>query len=85
LLSYHLQADHSRKDKANRWIPIPVNENIYGGMTTVEISEAHDKEVQLAQQDRAVELTKEKKNTLESYVYETRSKVQVQNLNEMQS
>ncbi|KAK2441302.1 heat shock protein 70 (Hsp 70) family protein [Trifolium repens] len=68
-------ADHSRKDKANRWIPIPVNENIYGGMTTAEISEAHDKEVQLAQQDRAVELTKEKKNTLESYVYETRSKL----------
>ncbi|XP_045824761.1 heat shock 70 kDa protein 16-like isoform X2 [Trifolium pratense] len=68
-------ADHSRKDKANRRIPIPVNENIYGGMTTAEISEARDKELQLAQQDRAVELTKEKKNTLESYVYETRSKL----------
>ncbi|KAK2387239.1 heat shock protein 70 (Hsp 70) family protein [Trifolium repens] len=68
-------ADHSRKDKANKWITIPVNEDIYGGMTTAEISEAHDKELQLAQQDRAVELTKEKKNTLESYVYETRSKL----------
>ncbi|WJX37720.1 hypothetical protein P8452_25458 [Trifolium repens] len=68
-------ADHSRKDKANKWITIPVNEDIYDGMTTAEISEAHDKELQLAQQDRAVELTKEKKNTLESYVYETRSKL----------
>lgn len=68
-------ADCLRKDKANRRIPIAVNENIYGGMTMKEISEAHEKELQLAQQDRAVELTKEKKNTLESYVYETRSKL----------
>ncbi|XP_058768373.1 heat shock 70 kDa protein 16-like [Vicia villosa] len=68
-------ADYSRKDKAKRKLPIPVNENIYGGMTMAEISEAHEKELQLAQQDRAVELTKEKKNTLESYVYETRSKL----------
>lgn len=68
-------ADCLRKDKANRRIPIAVNENFYGGMTMEEISEAHEKELQLAQQDRAVELTKEKKNTLESYVYETRSKL----------
>ncbi|XP_004500055.1 heat shock 70 kDa protein 16 [Cicer arietinum] len=68
-------ADNSRKDKANRRIPIQVNENIYGGMKTAEISEAHKKELQLAQQDRTVELTKEKKNTLESYVYDTRSKL----------
>ncbi|KAL5077508.1 hypothetical protein RYX36_016492 [Vicia faba] len=67
--------DYSRKDKAKRKVPIPVNESIYGGMTMAEISEAHEKELQLAQQDRAVELTKEKKNTLESYVYETRSKL----------
>lgn len=68
-------ADCVRNDKANRRIPVAVNENIYGGMTMAEISEAHEKELQLAQQDRAVELTKEKKNTLESYVYETRSKL----------
>ncbi|CAK8565568.1 unnamed protein product [Lathyrus sativus] len=68
-------ADCSKKDKANRKQPIPVNESIYGGMTMAEICEAHEKELQLAQQDRAVELTKEKKNTLESYVYETRSKL----------
>jgi len=61
-----------------------VNKNIYGGMTMEKISEAHEKELQLAQQDRAVELTKEKKNTLESYVYETRSKVLVKNINKTQ-
>ena len=53
-------------------------------MTMEKISEAHEKELQLAQQDRAVELTKEKKNTLESYVYETRSKVLVKNINKTQ-
>ena len=60
---------------------MPVSENIYGAMTKAEILEAHEKELQLAQQDRTVELTKEKKNTLESYVYDMRSKVQIQYLN----
>lgn len=62
---------------------MPVYEDIHGGMTMAEIFEAYEKELQLAQQDRTMELTKEKKNTLESYVYEMRSKVEVQNLNEM--
>lgn len=57
---------------------MPVNENVYGGMTKAEISEALEKELQLAQQDRIVEQTKEKKNSLESYVYDMRSKVQIQ-------
>lgn len=60
-----------------------MSENIYGGMTKAEILEAHEKELQLAQQDRDVELTKDKKNSLESYVYEMRNKVQVQYLNVM--
>ncbi|XP_020230583.1 heat shock 70 kDa protein 16 [Cajanus cajan] len=68
-------ADGTRKDKANRRLDVPVNEDIYGGMTKAEISEAHEKELQLAQQDRIVEQTKEKKNTLESYVYDMRSKL----------
>lgn len=54
---------------------MPVNENVYGGMTKAEISEALEKELQLAQQDRIVEQTKEKKNSLESFVYDMRSKV----------
>ncbi|KAJ1441369.1 Heat shock protein 70 family [Sesbania bispinosa] len=68
-------ADGTRKDKANRRLNVPVNENIYCGMTKAEILEAHEKELQLSQQDRTVELTKEKKNTLESYVYEMRNKL----------
>lgn len=71
-----LQTDCTRKDKANRRLPVPVNEIIHGGMEKAEILEAHEKELQLSQQDRTMELTKEKKNTLESYVYEIRSRVQ---------
>ncbi|RDX91229.1 Heat shock 70 kDa protein 16, partial [Mucuna pruriens] len=68
-------ADGTRKDKANRRLNVPVNEDVYGGMTKAEISEAREKELQLAQQDRIIELTKEKKNTLEAYVYDMRSKL----------
>ncbi|TKY46872.1 Heat shock 70 kDa protein 16 [Spatholobus suberectus] len=68
-------ADGTRKDKANRRLNVPVNENICGGMTKAEIAEAREKELQLAQQDRIVEQTKEKKNTLESYVYDMRNKL----------
>ncbi|XP_014522749.1 heat shock 70 kDa protein 16 [Vigna radiata var. radiata] len=64
-----------RKDKGNRRVDVPVNENIYGGMTKAEITEAREKELQLAQQDRIIEQTKEKKNSLESYVYDMRSKL----------
>ena len=77
----YLQADVTRNDKTIRRLDIPVSENIYGGMTKAEILEAYDKELQLAQQDRTVEQTKEKKNMLESYVYDMRSKVHVQYLN----
>ncbi len=44
-------------------------------MTKDELSEAQEKEIQLTQQDRAVELTKDRKNALESYVYDMRNKV----------
>ncbi|KAK3039712.1 hypothetical protein RJ639_027053, partial [Escallonia herrerae] len=54
---------------------ISVNEDIYGGMSRAELSQAQDKELQLAQQDIKMEQTKDKKNTLESYVYEMRSKL----------
>ncbi|KAF2285778.1 hypothetical protein GH714_007753 [Hevea brasiliensis] len=54
---------------------MPVTENIYGGMTEAELSEAKEKEFQLAQQDKLVEQAKDQKNALESYVYETRNKL----------
>ncbi|CAI0436428.1 unnamed protein product [Linum tenue] len=67
-------ADGSR-DRGNRRIEIPVSETVYGGMTMAQLSEAHERELQLTQQDRTVEQAKEKKNALESYVYEMRNKL----------
>lgn len=64
-----------RRLKAVRRQNILVDENIYGGMSHVELRQAQDKELQLAQQDMKIEMTKEKKNALEAYVYETRNKV----------
>lgn len=69
------QADVAKKDKSVGRLEVPVSENIYGGMTKAELSEAQEKEHQLAQQDRTMEATKEKKNALESYVYDMRNKV----------
>lgn len=66
-----------RKGKVRRQ-DIPVSESIYGGMTRTELSQAQEKELQLTQQDIKMEQTKEKKNYLESYVYETRSKVMLE-------
>lgn len=82
---YHalLQADGTRKDKANRRLHVPVSENIYGAMNKAEILEAQEKELQLADQDRTTELIKDNKNQLESYIYETRSKVHIQYLSDM--
>ncbi|KAF8414092.1 hypothetical protein HHK36_002091 [Tetracentron sinense] len=67
--------DGIRKGRTPRRLEIPVSEYIYGGMTKVELSEAQEKELQLAQQDRNMEQTKDKKNALESYVYEMRNKL----------
>lgn len=46
-------------------------------MTKAELSEAQERELQLAQQDKNMEQAKNKKNALESYVYETRNKVSI--------
>ncbi|XVF70652.1 hypothetical protein PTKIN_Ptkin11bG0179300 [Pterospermum kingtungense] len=71
----HASANGTTNGKAIRRLEIPVCENIYGAMTKVDLMEAQDKELKLAQQDRTVEQTKEKKNSLESYVYEMRNKL----------
>lgn len=65
-----------RRLKAVRRQNILVDENIYGGMAPDELCRAQEKELQMAQQDIKMERTKEKKNALEAYVYETRNKVQ---------
>ncbi|CAA0826517.1 Heat shock 70 kDa protein 16 [Striga hermonthica] len=52
-----------------------IEENAYGGMTQGELSHAREKELQLAQQDVKMERTKDTKNALEAYIYETRNKL----------
>ncbi|XP_022716906.1 heat shock 70 kDa protein 16-like [Durio zibethinus] len=71
----HASADGKTNDKATRRLEIPVCENICRAMTKADLMEAQDKELRLAQQDRTMEQTKEKKNALESYVYEMRNKL----------
>ncbi|KAL6499899.1 hypothetical protein OROGR_027809 [Orobanche gracilis] len=63
-----------RRLKAIRRHDIFIEEMAYGGMTQSEVSQAQEKEHQLAQRDLKTERTKEKKNALEAYVYETRNK-----------
>ncbi|KAM7250801.1 hypothetical protein ACFE04_022684 [Oxalis oulophora] len=72
--SSRASADGMVKEKGTRRLEIPVSENIYGGMTMAELAQAHEKEIKLAQQDIIMEQTKEKKNALESYVYDMRNK-----------
>ncbi|KAL3522014.1 hypothetical protein ACH5RR_014848 [Cinchona calisaya] len=67
--------DERKRAKATRRLDIPISENVCGGITPVELSRAQEKELQLAQQDIKMERTKDRKNSLESYVYETRNKL----------
>uniref|UniRef100_A0A0V0IUZ7 Putative heat shock 70 kDa protein 16-like n=1 Tax=Solanum chacoense TaxID=4108 RepID=A0A0V0IUZ7_SOLCH len=71
----NMEGDDTRKSKAVKRQDIPVSESVDGGMTLMELSQAQEKECQLAEQDIKVERTKDKKNTLEAYVYETRNKL----------
>ncbi|KAK4803801.1 hypothetical protein SAY86_003618 [Trapa natans] len=65
----------NRGDGASRKFQLSINEKIEGGINEADLSEYKEREAQLAQQDRIVEQTKERKNALESYVYETRNKL----------
>nr|TKR83447.1 hypothetical protein D5086_0000267480 [Populus alba] len=65
----------AQKGKIFKRLEIPVSEEVYGGMTKAELSEAEKIELQLAQQDLKMERIKDKKNALESYVYEMRDKI----------
>lgn len=44
-------------------------------MTKAELLQAQEQEQQLADQDRLMEQTKDRKNQLEAFVYEVRNKV----------
>ncbi|KAF5205823.1 Heat shock protein [Thalictrum thalictroides] len=67
--------DGTKKSRFSRRIEVPVHETVYGGMTKAQVQEAQDKELRLVQQDQIMERTKDKKNALEAYVYETRNKL----------
>ncbi|XVF87725.1 hypothetical protein PTKIN_Ptkin18bG0143700 [Pterospermum kingtungense] len=65
----------SRKGKVVKRLQISISESICGGMDRAELAKAEEKECWLMQQDLKMEQTKDKKNALESYVYEMRDKV----------
>ncbi|KAK1556226.1 hypothetical protein Q3G72_000900 [Acer saccharum] len=67
--------DKARKGKNIKRLEIPVDESVYGGMTKTEVADAAQKELELAEQDLKMERTKDKKNAVESYVYEMREKI----------
>ncbi|XP_020080084.1 heat shock 70 kDa protein 16-like [Ananas comosus] len=64
-----------KRERNTRRHDLPVKETFNGGMTKAELQEAQEQEQQLAYQDRLMEQTKERKNALESYVYEIRNKL----------
>ncbi|XWS15583.1 hypothetical protein CRYUN_Cryun34aG0013200 [Craigia yunnanensis] len=65
----------ARKERAVKRLEIPISESICGGMERAELAKAEEKECWLMQQDLKMEQTKDKKNALESYVYEMRDKI----------
>ncbi|KAI3680538.1 hypothetical protein L6452_35310 [Arctium lappa] len=70
--TYH--ADERRKGRAWRQ-NVEVSENFYATTKRDKLREAQETEQKLAWQDIKVEQTKEKRNTLESFVYDARSKI----------
>ncbi|AAD55461.1 Heat-shock protein [Arabidopsis thaliana] len=54
---------------------VPLSELVYGALKTVEVEKAVEKEFEMALQDRVMEETKDRKNAVESYVYDMRNKL----------
>ncbi|KAG2287662.1 hypothetical protein Bca52824_047266 [Brassica carinata] len=54
---------------------VPLSELVYGALQSVEVQKAVEKEYEMALQDRVMEETKDKKNAVESYVYDMRNKL----------
>ncbi|KAF2619486.1 hypothetical protein F2Q68_00040658 [Brassica cretica] len=61
--------------KAIKRTEIPVVGNVSGALTKDELLEAKHREYSLVEQDLKMESTKDKKNALESFVYEMRDKM----------
>ncbi|XP_074307514.1 heat shock 70 kDa protein 16-like [Silene latifolia] len=69
------QASGCHSHGENVGIGIPIIERIIGGLDEAELSSAQENEAELALEDCKVEQAKEKKNSLEAYVYEMRNKI----------
>ncbi|CAH2068019.1 unnamed protein product, partial [Thlaspi arvense] len=54
---------------------VPLSELVYGALQSVEVQKAVEKEFEMALQDRVMEETKDRKNAVESYVYDMRNKL----------
>ncbi|CAL9767311.1 unnamed protein product [Musa acuminata subsp. burmannicoides] len=54
---------------------VPITELVYGGMSAEELQKAVEKEFEMALQDKLMEETKDRKNTVEAYVYDMRNKL----------
>ncbi|CAH2036585.1 unnamed protein product [Thlaspi arvense] len=54
---------------------VPLTELVYGALQTVDVQKAVEKEYEMALQDRVMEETKDRKNAVESYVYDMRNKL----------
>ncbi|ESQ30067.1 hypothetical protein EUTSA_v10011242mg [Eutrema salsugineum] len=54
---------------------VPLSELVYGAMQSGEVQKAVEKEYEMALQDRVMEETKDRKNAVESYVYDMRNKL----------
>lgn len=67
-----VQVEVPRKVKKTN---IPITELVYGGMLAEELQKAVEKEFEMALQDKVMEETKDRKNTVEAYVYDMRNKV----------
>ncbi|KAK8594440.1 hypothetical protein V6N13_015362 [Hibiscus sabdariffa] len=65
----------ARKGRGVKRLEIPISERICDGMERDELTKAEEKERWLMQQDLKMEQTKDRKNALESYVYEMRDKI----------
>ncbi|KAL1188667.1 Heat shock 70 kDa protein 16 [Cardamine amara subsp. amara] len=64
-----------KEPKASKRMEIPIVANMSGALTKDELLEAKQRENSLVEQDLKMESTKDKKNALESFVYEMRDKM----------
>ncbi|KAF8080034.1 hypothetical protein N665_0980s0018 [Sinapis alba] len=62
------------KKKVKKTI-VPLSELVYGALQSVDVQKAVEKEYEMALQDRVMEETKDRKNAVESYVYDMRNKL----------